>query len=363
MKCKLSIYFLFLSFSLIHAQGLKPGFDPLEYRELMLVSTRTTKNTEYLSKFPEPTEFKMVYQSASVGFDNSWDLWINKKSQAAISIRGTTNKPESWLANVYAAMVPAQGYILLSTTDTFKYKLANSPDAAVHAGWLMSTGHLMKEILPRIDSCYKAGIKEYFIVGHSQGGAIAYLVTAYLHYLQQQGSIGSEVKFKTYCSAGPKPGNLFFAYDYESYTQTGWAYNVVNAADWVPEVPFSIQTTDDFSKTNPFKNAKKMIKRMKFPVNLVLGSIYTKIDNPPKKARKTFMKYLGGMLTKIIKKSRKDFVQPVLFKSNHYVRTGNTIVLTPTADYMEIYKDSDSNIFVHHVHEPYLYLLDKQFNK
>jgi len=357
-----AILFLLLS-SNIFAQELKPGFEATEYRELMLVSVRTTKVPEYISQFPEPNSFKMVYQSESIGFDNSWDLWTSRKNQAVISLRGTTGKPESWLANIYAAMVPAKGYIQLSTTDTFFYKLAESPDAAVHVGWLMSTGFLMKEIQPKIDSCYKAGIKSYFIVGHSQGGAIAYLVTAYLHYLQKDGKLPADVQFKTYCSAGPKPGNLFFAYDYESYTQMGWAYNVINAADWVPEVPFSIQTADDFSTTNPFKNAKKMIKKQKFPLDLVLGSIYNKMDKSPKNARKTFIKYLGTLLGKVIKKNKKDFVVPTFYNSNHYVRTGNIIVLMPTEEYKDIYKDSDTNLFVHHVHTPYLYLLDKMMEK
>ncbi len=345
------------------AQNLQPGFSAYEYKELMLVSVRTAAVPEYATQYAEPKEFSMVYQSKPIGFDNSWDLWTSKKAQAVISIRGTTGKPESWLANIYAAMVPASGYIQLSTADTFRYHLADHPDAAVHVGWLMATGFLMKEILPRIDSCYQTGTKDYYITGHSQGGAIAYLVTAYLHYLQKDGKLPKDMYFKTYCSAGPKPGNLFFAYDYESYTQMGWAYNVVNAADWVPEVPFSIQTADDFSGTNPFKNAKKMIKKQKFPLDLVLGSIYSKMDKAPKNARKTFIKYLGTLLGKVIKKSKKDFVVPPFYNSNHYVRTGNIIVLTPDEEYKKVYPDNDTNLFIHHYHAPYLYLLDKQMDK
>jgi hypothetical protein len=63
-----------------------------------------------------------------------------------------------------------------------------------------------------------------------------------------------DIKFKTYCSAAPKPGNLYFSYDYEADNQIGWSFTVVNGADWVPELPVSIQSIGDFNKTNPFKN-------------------------------------------------------------------------------------------------------------
>ncbi len=105
-------------------------------------------------------------------------------------------------------------------------------------------------------------------MGHSQGGAIAYLLTAHFYNLQQQGKLPADIRFKTYCSAAPKPGNLYFAYDYETTTRGGWACNVVNAADWVPETPFSVQTVSDFNTTNPFVNAKKGNQQTKVPDEL-----------------------------------------------------------------------------------------------
>jgi len=362
MKHLTVVIISFIFSILLPAQNLKPGFDPEECRQMLYISARTSANKEYAAQFPEPG-FKMLYQSQPFGFDNLWDLWENDKSQGVISIRGTTGKPESWLANVYAAMVSANGYLVLAPGDTFHYKLAKNPNAAVHAGWLTSTGFLAKQIVPKIDSLYKKGVKNFFITGHSQGGAIAYLMTAYLHYLVVDKKLPSDIVFKTYCTAGPKPGNLEFAYDYESYTQLGWAYNVINAADWVPQVPFSIQTTDDYAKTNPFKNAKKMIKKLKFPIDLVLGSIYSKMEKAPKKARDNFKKYLGNMIVKVIKKNKKDFVAPAFYNSSYYVRTGNIIVLTPNEEYYTKFAESDSNIFVHHFHNPYLYLMDNEFRK
>jgi Lipase (class 3) len=341
------------------AQALKPGFDIEEYRQMMLISTRTSASENYYKKFPEPAEFKMIYQSKPIGLDNLWDFWLNNKGQGVISIRGTTEKPESWLANFYAAMVPAKGQLKLSETEVFNYHLADNPKAAVHVGWLLSTAFLSKEIIPQINQQYQNGLKEFLIVGHSQGGGIAYLLTSYLKGLQKENSLAKDIRFKTYCSAAPKPGNLYYAYEYEVQTQGGWAYNVVNAADWVPEVPISIQTTSDFNTINPFMNAKSIIKKQKFPAKLVLKKVYNELDKPTKKAQKNYEKYLGKAASKIIKQNIPSYVPPEYFKSNHYVRTGATIVLMPDEEYYKLYPNDPGNLFPHHFHMQYLYLLDK----
>lgn len=65
------------------------------------------------------------------------------------------------------------------------------------------------------------------------------------------------------------------------------------------------------------------------------------------------------MVSKQVNKTLKDFVPPTYVSSNHYVRTGRTIVLTPDTGYYLLYPDDKKNIFVHHFHKPYLYLLDK----
>ncbi|MDA9554971.1 lipase family protein [Pelobium sp.] len=359
MKKYIFIFLQILGFSAF-SQTLKPGFDAAEYRELMLVSTRTTASPNYFKDFDAPKDFKMLYQSKVMGLDNLWDLWEGK-NVAAISIRGTTQKPESWLANFYAAMVPAKGELKISETETFKYNLADNPKAAVHVGWLISTAFLSKDMLPKIGSLYKTGTKEFLIIGHSQGGAISYLLTAYLLHLQKENQLPADIKFKTYSSASPKPGNLYFAYDYEALTQNGWAYNVVNSADWVPEVPMSIQTLNDFNDVNPFINAKMLIKKQKFPTNLVLKHVFNRLDKPTKKAQESYERYLGKATSKIIMKSLKTFEAPDYYHSNHYVRTGNTIVLLANEDYYKHFPDDQSKIFVHHFHQNYLYLLDHQF--
>ena len=357
-QTKLILLSLLSTFT-VFGQQLKPGFDKNEYKELMLISARTTAEEKYYKDFPEPSSFKMIYQSQPIGLDNLWDLWTNDKNLAVISIRGTTEKPESWLANFYAAMVPAKGELKLNDKEIFPYQLATNPKAAVHVGWLLSMAYLSKEIVPKINEQYQKGTKEFLIMGHSQGGAISFLLTSYLYNLQQLDQLPKDIRFKTYCSAGPKPGNLYYAYEYEAMTQEGWAYNVVNSADWVPEMPISIQTLKDFNNVNPFTNAKTLIKKQKFPTNLALKYVYNQLNKPTKKAQQNYEKYLGQMTSKVIKKNITGFSPPLYYGSNHYVRTGATIVLLTNDEYFKKFPDDPTKLFPHHFHAQYLLLLEQ----
>ena len=358
MKIKL-ILLLFFILQQTYSQQLKPYFDKSEYEELLLVSVRTNTKKEYYSNFREPKEYKKVYRSNVVGLDNLWELWIDtKKTKAVISIRGTIPKMGSAIENVYAAMVSAKGEIYLSETDTFKYNLSPNPDAAVHIGWLIGMAYLSKDIIPKIDSIYKTGIKDILLMGHSQGGAINYLLTAYLYNLQENGLLPKDIRFKTYCSAAPKPGNLYFAYYYGYLTQNGWGYNVVNSADWVPETPITIQTLRDLNKSNPFTNAKTEIKKQKFPKNLVLKTVYNKLDKPTKKAQRNYEKYLGEKTSKFIMKNLDGYSPPdKYFSSNNYVRAGTTIILYADDKYFKEFPDKEDDMLIHHMYKAYLFLL------
>ncbi|UFH55722.1 lipase family protein [Spirosoma sp. KNUC1025] len=358
MKSLTTFLLLFALSATLFGQKLKPGFDKAEYIELLKVSAQFG-GPSYISAFPKPQQYEFVYRSPIVGLENMWDLWANNQGVAVLSLRGTTANSVSWLANMYAAMVPAKGELQLSETDKFTYDLASHPQAAVHVGWLISTAFLARDILPRLDSCYKKGIKDVIIMGHSQGGAIAFLLTAYLKSLQKQAKLPADIQFKTYCSAGPKPGNLYFAYEYEAATQSGWAYNVVNSADWVPEVPLTVQTVNDFNPTNPFAGAPAMIKKQKLIKRIALKYAYNSLSKPSLKAQKNYQKYLGKIASSTVRKNLNGYVPPEYYNSNDYVRTGNTIVLLADSAYFQKYPDSKENIFIHHFHPPYLNLAEK----
>src|SRR5215212_8856496 len=183
---------------------LQPGFNKEELIALLKVSAQFG-GSSYATEMAVPDGYKKLYRSPVVGLDNRWELWQTADGTPVISIRGTTKEQVSWLANFYAAMIPAKGQLQLSVAERFDYDFAENPNAAVHVGWTIATAFLSKDIVPKIDSFYKKGSHEFYIIGFSQGGAISYLLTAYLHRLQITGKLAADLRFKTYCGAAPKP--------------------------------------------------------------------------------------------------------------------------------------------------------------
>lgn len=366
VRFRLAIAFSFGIFPFLtttaQTNTLKPGFDKEEYQQLvymhaLLYDTTMTRQGTY--RVPRPTGFDSLYTSAVMGLDNRWALWKSKSSIGVINLRGTTLNPVGWLENFYAAMVPASGSLHITKDYTFNYHLADNPKAAVHIGWLVGTAYLARDIMPKIDSLYKTGVKQFLIMGHSQGGALSFLMTAHLYSLQKQGKLPKDIRFKTYASAAPKVGNTYFAYEYEHSVDGGWGYNVVNTADWVPEVPFSVQTIKDFNNTNPFKNIEGVIKKQKLIARIGMRHAYKGLRKPSEKAQHNYEKYLGGYAGKIVSKNLPEYNAPAYYKSSNYVRTGPTIVLLADDAYYQKFKDSDEQVFVHHSLQSYLHLLDQ----
>ncbi|MDQ4140485.1 MAG: hypothetical protein M3142_08155 [Bacteroidota bacterium] len=185
------------------------------------------------------------------------------------------------------------------------------------------------------------------------------MLTSHLYHLQDTGKLPKDIRFKTYCSAGPKPGNLYYSYEYENRTQGSWAFNVVNSADWVPEVPVSIQTINDFNPTNPFTNAKAGIKKQKFPQRAALNYVYNQLTKHTRKAQKRYQQYLKNKTSKYIKTQLKGIQMPTYYNSNHYVRTGAFVVLLADEAYYQQFPESQTKVFTHHMLQPYFYLAQK----
>lgn len=307
----------------------------------------------------KPVEWQRIYRSPVVGMDNRFDIWQRDgDSLIGISIRATTPRTISWMENFYTAMIPAKGLLKVNDSTTFHYCFAEKLDAAVHIGWTYALGAMEKDLLSQIMQHYVLGRREFLIFGHSQGGALSYLSFAHFHYLQKQGKLPSDLRFKMYSSAGPKVGNIHFAYDFESYTPMAWAFNVINPEDWIPLMPFAVQTTEDMTATQPFKFIKKGLKTQKIIPRVAMSTAYKGVDRKTKKARKALKKNLGKRVGKQVHKSRTQFEQPAFHHSHNYCRAGNTIILTPTEKYYKFYPQSSDDIFIHHMMEPYLMLAE-----
>ncbi len=347
---------LVFAYGICLAQKLTAGFNKEEYIETLKASARQLDTPWKSVRIPESTKFKLAYRSAEVGLFNRWDLWISDDSVAIINIRGTVPIAESWFENFYCSIVPAQGTLQLSDSFVFNYKLAENPNACVHIGWLTAVGFMSEDWKTKINEYYKMGYKDFILSGHSQGGGITFLMRSYLEYQKQLKTIPVDVTFKTYCSAGPKPGNLFYAYDFDLITRNGWGFNVVNQADWVPETPFSIQMLNDLNYVNPLADAKKLFKKQSLPARLYLNHVYNKMNRTTRKANQTFKNFLGKKMYAFVKKSLKQYHQPQYALSMNYQRAGTPIILNGDNAYYKFYPDSRTNYFIHHMPDPYYYL-------
>jgi hypothetical protein len=340
---------------------LRPGFDASEYLDMLAINASWPDSNGTLKRYRD-INYQQQFFSEEVGLRNRWGFWTSPGGIGVISIRGTVMKLESWLANVYCPMVPAAGSLHLNDSTDFKYQFAEDPKAAVHLGYAIATAFLAPQVVQAIKEQYAAGnMRAFIIIGHSQGGGIAYLMTSYLRYLQKSGGLPADITFKTYCSAAPKPGNLYYAYDYEFLTRNGWSHTVVNAADWVPEAAPTAQTLSDFNPVNPFLNIGPMLSKQKWPANWYLKNIYRKMNRAVNGSRDKLQKYLGGTVGKLVHKTFPQYREPEYANTMNYMRAGPFIVLQPDSVYQRKFPEVAGAIWTNHMFEPYEFLVRRQY--
>ena len=346
----------------ISQSKLSPGFDANEYMEALRVSSQHLDSLYPTYALPVVGNYQRVYRSPVVGLQNRFDIWVKDNSIGIISIRATIAESESWLENFYMGMIANEGYIVLNSKEVFKYKVAADTNAYVHLGWMLGLAHMAPDIVAHINELYNKGVKQFIIIGHSQGGAIAFLLRSYLQYLDER-TLPKDIVFKTYCSAPPKPGNLFYSYDYDYITRNGWGYRIINKLDWVPETPFTVQTSDDVNSVSPMRNRKEAMNHLGFASKIYLNTVYHKIDRATRKSMRLYHKYLGHTLYKIIKKNHPKYKEPVYKPSVNYSITGTPIILLPTDGYKQKFPDVGQNAFLHHSYKSYLFITQENFPK
>lgn len=356
------LFLLVLSYVSIAQSKLKPEFDAKEYLEVLHLEWAHQDSTSKYLPPKLPTNYKRVYRSPEVGLNNKFDVWLRDDSVGVICIRYTSGGL-SWLENFYSGMIKATGTLHLNDSINFSYKFSNDEKALVHHGWTIGVAYLMPLMTQKINEYYRQGVKEFIIVGHSQGAAMSYLTRSYLEYASEQ-IAPKNIRYKVYCSAAPKPGNLFYAYDFDFITRTGWAYRIVNAADWVPATPFTIETMDDLYPLNPFSKRKQILKKRTNPlIRWYVNHAIKDIDQASKKVNRKYKKYLTKRTSKFVKQNLKQYKSPDVEKSNYYMPAGIPIVLQPDSGYTEKFKSHTNNVFVNHLFEPYIYLTELQYLK
>ena len=362
MKCSFSLvlFSIILFATNISAQKiLNSGFDANEYKEVMSVNSQHFDTLLGKYTLPDPVS-KKIYRSPEVGMGNRWDYWKTSNNVGIISIRGTAPTKVSWLENFYAAMVPATGQIRNTDSTVFNYKLAKDSNAYIHVGWLFGLSFMAADINTMMHSEYDKGVRNFIIVGHSQGGVLALMLRSYLEYTDD--AFNNDVFIKTYASAPPKPGNLYYAYDFEEITQGGWAFRVINTADWVPQMPFTVQKIDDMNKLNPFATYKDLIKNEPWYARAYVNRTMKKINNRSAKLQSTYTDLLGEKSFKFVAKALPTAVNPEPVTSFDYRVCGNAIILRPTKNYTDNYvMKSKKHVFIHHHFYAYWLLVNAHF--
>lgn len=339
----------------------RPGFEPRECVELLHLN-QTFGDSVGPDRFANyQPGYRFVYRSRSIGLDNVWDLWLRDDSTVVLLLRGTTGDGKSLFANFYCAMIPAQGSLVLRGADTLRYQLASHPRAAVHAGWLLGFAFLAQDMTPKLDSLYRRGYHHYLVAGHSQGGALCYYVSAWLWQLQQQARYAA-LQIKTYASAPPKMGNMYFAYDYDYLTRGNWTFSVVNADDAVPEMPPTIQQLEgDMNQPNPLLDLAKLFKKLPFFKRLVLTYAFNKMRKGAIKSSKAYQTYLGTYAARILKQAAPQLQLPESVNSTYFVRPGNPIALLPEQAYYDHFEPIKDGPYYHHGIKPYEFLVRQAY--
>lgn len=192
-------------------------------------------------------------------WQNAWLLYEGRERNTgkyAIAIRGTVfSTAPSVVEDVFFHPVKAKAF--LSEAVSF----ADSNAASIHSGFAHATFTLLLDrrygILQALNDMRVPPDSQLYIVGHSQGAAMATLVHAFMYHAMRDADSGrgdplalggKRYRLKSYAFAQPKPGNYSFASEFAGATQlTDNAIVVNNDYDPVPKVPLTLETMEDLA--------------------------------------------------------------------------------------------------------------------
>lgn len=237
MHRRLLVLLIVVLLSVSSFAQFKDGFDKREALDMIAICNSFT----FQKVFDDgeailPESYTEIYESAAIGLDNKWQLLQNDE-YAVINLRGSTASPMSWMANIYSAMIPANGSITIEEGRTIDYYLSDNPKANVHAGWTLAMIFLSEEIVSKIKELNSDGVYHFIITGHSQGAAIATLLRTYLEHAPDS-IVDKRNNFKTYAFASPKPANEYYARNYSNYFSSS-SFIINNPNDPIINMPIS----------------------------------------------------------------------------------------------------------------------------
>lgn len=315
MRCLL-FGLLFLISSTSFAQ-LREGFNPDEVKDLISMCNSYTFQNLYGSDAAiAPKSYKKVFTSPVIGMDNKFQVYT-KGNLGVINFRGSTSQITSWVENMYSAMIPAKGVILLDKEE-HSYCFANDTSAGVHAGYALTAVLLSPTILDQIKKLNNQGIYNILITGHSQGGALANIMRAYLENLPA-GTLSSKNVYKTYAFANPMCGNKSFADEYHvRYCENNMSYSIINPADLVPSMPMHYQEKGKILSVDRLKSwvfGKETFDIRKIGMEVVIKTF--------EKSLKDYINSSNRLIEKAISMSYGSVDMPDYIRDINYFQVGN----------------------------------------
>lgn len=331
MKLTSSILIAFLLVAAAAKSQIRSGFDPLEARDLIQICN----SFGYLDLYGSDSEilpkgYQKVYTSPAYGMDNKFQIYTKGKT-GVIHFRGSTTKQSSWLENLYASMIPVKDKISIDG-KVFSYQVGEKEESRVHAGYTLAIYFFKDDLLEQIRKLNKEGIYDFYITGHSQGGALAQIVRAYFAYLPEK-ELSKENNFKVYAFANPMVGNGSFAAEYsQKYCASEMSFLIHNPADFVTKLPVSYNDSTFWQQ-----NLSQMLMSsgdFNMPGFAVDGALLLFKDRI-----KDMAKSMSKNIEQQLLKELGEIKMPAFHDDINYMHTGNLILISSTEYPLEL-KDS-----------------------
>jgi hypothetical protein len=311
---------------------VEPGFDSNEAVDLIRIcNSETFKDLFGSDDEIIPKDFKLIYASTPNVMDNMFQVYKKGKT-GIIHFRGSTSHPNSWIENVYSAMIPAKGKMTIYNEER-DYKFSERADAGVHSGFVLGVTMMVDEVISQIELLNSKDIYDIIITGHSQGGALAILTHAYLEY-QKNEKIDERNTFKMYAFANPMVGNTEFVSEYnERFIENEMAYRIINPKDIVPSMPITYRDGSFISSEDVVSwiTGEGEINYKELGVELIMRTFKNGIT--------AYINKSNELIDKIITKQTGEIILPEYLDDIQYVSIGNLHKLEPF-EYPTIIKDS-----------------------
>ena len=241
MKLLLIISAILFVSSTSNAQ-LSSGMKPQEAKDMIALCNSFT----YLELYGDdseiiPSNYKKVYTSPVLGMDNKFQVYVNNRTNiGVINFRGSTSKKISWMENMHSALIPVEGEISIQNR-VYKYKYGTDPASLIHSGYALSLAYLHDDLIEQVIQLNNKGIYNIILTGHSQGGALAIMLGAYLKHSDE---VSNKNRFKLYTFAQPMSGNFEFTKEFNrDYCARGMSFSFINPEDLVPTLPLAYNDT------------------------------------------------------------------------------------------------------------------------